>query len=480
MKKIILPLLTLLLITACTKKYDEINTNPNEITSTTSAQLLAGVIKDITITTQYDIGFIMSGRWSQVIVGLDFNTGFDMYETHNQDFDGCWRQLYAILTNTNQLIKQAQEENNPTLEGIALVLKAYTGQTIVDLWGDVPWAEAGNGFDENPIFTPSYDNQQDIYRSIINDLETAAKKIELEGGEVYRGDILYDGNKTKWLKFTNSLLVRILNRVSKTSLADESKLKVLLNSGNIFEDNSENASLFFDEFQTGNFNYQNYEDSKSKYTFNPIFDELIWSKQYTIGKPTVDMLLARGEDVNGRLPMYCEKKDSLYVGAESGLYAWGSETSNIAFSYQDDPTSPLHLITYPEIEFIKAEYENRNGNTVAAENAYQSAITASFDMYGLTVPVDYFNHPLVKFSLVYPPEQAIMEQKYLALWLQGNEAFNEHRRTGYPNLPMPYLANQPSFPTKFPYPQIEIDRNSENVKSTVLSEMNNKIFWDVD
>ena len=464
MKKVIYTLVLAILISSCTKNYEEINTDPNTIQTTPSTNILAGTIKSLTVITQFDLGYEMTALWSQSLTQTTY-ADFDRYVIDQADFDYGWRDSYALLANLNQLIKQAGEEENYAMEGVALILRAYIGQVIADLWGKAPWSEGGRGFDETPIFSPKYDDAINIYQSIIKDLESAITKLSQNSNELGNGDLFYAGDLSKWQKFGNSLLLRVLNRVSGTSIANDARMNALISKNNLIQTNDENASLSFDKDLSA--------------SINPIYNALESRKDIVCSKLFVDLLLARDEDNGGRLIAFAERKDLQYRGLQNGGYDVVTDSiSDIAFSYQDNPSSPLHLLTYPEVEFIKAEYYNRSGDAVNSQTAYESGITASFDMYELTVPANYLTHPLVQISGSYPIDQAIAEQKYIALWLQGVEAYSEQRRTGFPTLTIGPLMFSPTTPTKFPYPNSEVELNTQNVPNTSLDEKDNKVFWD--
>jgi len=475
MKKLILiGVLVSVLFTSCTKKFEEINTDPNNPSDTPTTNLLTGIIKTTVYNTQFDIGYEMAGLWSQNVSRVQF-ADFNNFAFDNAEFDSEWSNMYSSIVNINLLIEKAKAEGNSVSEGAALILRAYNGQVIADLWGDAPWTEATNAFSETPNFTPKYDLAEDIYRSIIQDVEDGLVALGLGTGELGAGDVLYDGNTDKWAKFGNALLARILTRVSGTPLADPTKLADALN-GNIISSNADNASLSYDNDQST--------------SVNPIFVALLSRKDIANSKQMIDMLSARDD---ARISMYAEMVDTsaagigkfAYVGHQNGgENAPGTSgpgtISDIALSYQDNPSSPLHLLTYAEVEFLRAEYENSQGNAPDAEAAYENGITASHEQYEVTLPSNYLTNALVKISGSYPAEQAIAEQKFLALWLQGTETYSEYRRTGFPVLTVGSMANQSTVPTKFPYPNTEIQLNSENVVNSSLTEFNNKVFWDLD
>ena len=97
-----------------------------------------------------------------------------------------------------------------------------------------------------------------------------------------------------------------------------------------------------------------------------------------------------------------------------------------------DPAAPLYLLTYDEVEFIKAEYYLRAGNDAAAQTAYEAGITASMDRWGADIGA-YLADPLVAWNGGVAKQKLIMEQKWASIFGQGVEAYAEVRRTGYPS-----------------------------------------------
>ncbi len=156
-----------------------------------------------------------------------------------------------------------------------------------------------------------------------------------------------------------------------------------------------------------------------------------------------------------------------YKGVPNGLSnsdanALGlSKTSKVG-SYFTAATAPGVLMTYAELLFIKAELAHR-GVASAGDVAtnYKEAITASFKQYNLTVSADYLASQALKSGT--EGYAQIMEQKWIALYGQGLEAWTEYRRTGIPALKAPVSnANNDVIPTRLAYPGSEESLNFAN------------------
>ena len=102
------------------------------------------------------------------------------------------------------------------LEGAAKVMRVWNFMYLTDIWGDVPYSEALQGFEIDGTLTPKYDKQADIYADLLVQLEEA--NVLLAGTSISfgTGDLFYGGDPVSWRKFANSLKLRILNRAAGT------------------------------------------------------------------------------------------------------------------------------------------------------------------------------------------------------------------------------------------------------------------------
>ena len=129
---------------------------------------------------------------------------------------------------------------------------------------------------------------------------------------------------------------------------------------------------------------------------------------------------------------------------------------------------------------------------MTAEEAYEAAITASFEEFGLTLPDTYLSSPLVDFNGTTPQRELIGDQKWLALYPDGVQGWAEVRRTGYPA----YVATTEPVETlypglgvikRLPYPITEATQNEANFKAALAAQpgiveekFGAGVWWDVD
>ena len=112
---------------------------------------------------------------------------------------------------------------------------------LTDDYGDIPYFEAGAGYNGH-IFYPKYDQQEDIYTDIINELTEAAAALD-ESATIVKEDVLYAGDIKKWKKYAYSLLLRAGMRLSKVDAAKAQSTVQAAFAGGVITDNADNAYM---------------------------------------------------------------------------------------------------------------------------------------------------------------------------------------------------------------------------------------------
>lgn len=471
----------------CTNDFDEINSNPNNLTKAPAENVLGNVIRRVVGTTQNTAGFGISAHWTQHIANFVFPDS-DIYRPRDSNVGSVWSELYSrVLINAQILIDDAKKDSRPNMQAIATVLRVYAFQTATDLWGDVPYSKALQGFDSETgqvgTLNPAYDKQQDIYTGLIAELKAANALFDASTDPITKGDFLYGGNIAQWKKFCNSLLLRLYIRISKAdpATAQTGIAEVLSNPTQfpIFDSNSDDAQMaYVDESGQRNPLIQGYN---SNINGGP-------------SKTLIDYLVARNDP---RLAIYAnptkESKDAgtpEYVGQPSGgdLLAQ-SKVSLLGDAFVGNLASPLYLQTYAEVLFIIAEAANNGWNTGSwtAKQAYEEAITQSVAKHSGTLGT-YLTEANVNFDNAATTEakaQLIAEQKWVALFMQGNEAYAEQRRTDFPALTEVPKSAFPGkgLPVRLFFPSSEAAVNTANVNQATTGVVDGlfgvKLWWDV-
>ena len=145
-------------------------------------------------------------------------------------------------------------------------------------------------------------------------------------------------------------------------------------------------------------------------------------------------------------------------------------------------TSPHVIMSYAEVQFLLAEAYQRGILTGNAADAYNNAVTASMNYWGITNSADINNY---LFNNPYNPtnwKESIGVQKWIALYMNGFEAWNEWRRLDYPQLSAPAAAEINTIPVRMPYPLSETSNNSTELGNVTSNpgDLTGKVWWDVN
>ena len=459
--KIIIAGLLLISVASCKKELVRINQNKNGSQTAQPDYLLTAATKATAdtywgISNNMDASLLFVQYWAKIQY-----TDPDRYIYTNSSFQDLWTVSYSkSIVNLNQVIKLADAQGNTNYKGVALVLRSWAFSLLTDAFGDIPYKQAAS---IDQYITPAYDTQKDVYFGLLDDLKAAQAALD-PSGKAIAGDIVYGSNITLWKKFANSLRLRIALRIADR---DATKAKEVLDdiqaegSGYISA-NSEIAQLV-------------YRDSPNQNPVSNLFDT---RDDYRISKTIVDKLVSLNDP---RLPVYAsptqDPTPQTYVGIPNGLLV--GDASSLGFTktskpgaYFRAPHAPAVIISYAEVLFDRAEVAARGLTAEDAANLYNQAVTASLQQYGIAdaAIATYIASP----SVQYDPtnfKKSIGEQKWIALFGQGLEAFAEWRRLDYPQL-QPAVAGTLAgkIPVRFIYPGTEQSLNGTNYKAAVSDQ----------
>ncbi|MGH2642582.1 MAG: SusD/RagB family nutrient-binding outer membrane lipoprotein [Chitinophagaceae bacterium] len=476
---VLVGLVVLISLSSCTKQLARININPNAVENPQPAYLLTNAI--ITAcNTYWSLGAAdgSNGNPSNLFVqywASDQYTDQDRYIFANNDFQGFWTSLYSgSLINLNEIIQLPDGESNSNYKGIALILRSWEYCLLTDAFGDIPYSQSIQ-IEKYP--TPAYDPQQKVYEGILNDLKIALDSLNPDGAGV-NGDVIYNGNINLWEKLDNSLRLRIALRIAdrEPDLAKSVIQEISNSGGNYISSNSEIAEL-------------NYLDAPND---NPLAELFLTRDDYRISKTIVDTLLKLNDP---RLPIYAAPTQNptpqIYVGFPNGLLpgnagAIGLSNTSRPGSYFLAAHSPAVIMSYAEVLFDRAEAAARGFTDENAKALYQEAITASLQQYNISQNVidTYLDQPDIQYN---PNnfKESIGDQKWIALFGEGSEAFAEWRRLGYPLL-KPAVAGvlNGQMPLRFIYPGTEQSLNNKGYQQAITDQgpnlLTTRLWFDVN
>jgi hypothetical protein len=459
--RIFLAALVMMLV-SCKKDLAEINKNPNAAEKAQPDYLLTAsekIAADLYwgADNNFNSTLLIIQHWAKVQY-----TEPDRYIFSNSSFTTLWNTGYAqSITNLNAIMQLPDEKANVNYKHVALIMRSWVFSLLTDAYGDIPYKQAG---DIKNNLTPVYDTQKDVYYGLLEDLKKATAALTTTGNAI-TGDIIYGGKIDRWKKFANALRFRIALRIAdrEPEKAKETINEVLSDGGGLISSNAETAQLI-------------YTSSPQQ---NPVSAWFDTRDEFRIAKTTLDKLTSLNDP---RLPVYANKPTDTsvktYVGVPSGLTT--SDANNLGFaktsrpgSYFFAPQSPAVIISYAEVLFNRAEAAARGFTTDDANALYKAAITASFNQYGITdgaVINSYLAQPAVAYDAG-NFKRSIGEQKWIALYGQGLEAFAEWRRLDHPQL-TPAVAGvlDKKIPVRFIYPGSEQALNGDNYKLAIANQ----------
>ena len=215
-KLFILFALAAVLVSCSDKIYEEINTDPTKVSEANpSAQLTFAELQLFGDMNYVDVHRLYTYAFTQHLMGCWNTTNYGgQHRMDNNEMARPWNNLYpgAIRNLTDAINSTKDDAKQANVHAAARILRVYVGGLMTDVYGDVPYSEAGMGYISGKV-TPAYDKQEDIYRSFFEELKEAAKLFDNEAAAI-TSDPLFEGNLAQWKLFANSLRLRYAMRIS--------------------------------------------------------------------------------------------------------------------------------------------------------------------------------------------------------------------------------------------------------------------------
>lgn len=460
MKKIFNILITSLLVIvmlSCSESgMDEINENINDPSDMASRLIITDVMTASAFSVAGgDFAFYASiniehntGVWGQFYNADIRSSQPTSSTTYNNAWNSAYANLYSLRIIRDKCSEGGQEEGNYHTLGIAQILTAYNLAVITDVMGDVPWSEASQ---PGVIFTPVLDSQQDIYEDILALLDDAIDNLGKTTVYASLGtqDLIYGGDTDLWRKFANGLKARYKMRLSLKAPAYDA---VIADAEESFESPAEQAQFNYNGNSSQSPYYCMFQDRDYYGASQSLHNKLIERND-----PRDEVFFMPHPDAGGDLVFAPNGTANQVQGAYSI-----SAISTI--------NAPTYLMSYHELEFLKAEAYVRLNNLPAAEESLKKAITAAFGKANIgltsTDAAGYFDSA-VKPRFDANPLSEVMNQKYIAFFEEeAIEAYNDYRRLkamgdNVISLGNPLNANR--FPLRYSYGSEDVTTN-QNVR----------------
>jgi hypothetical protein len=358
-----------------------------------------------------------------------------------------------------------------------------------DLWGDVPYSQALQG--NKGIYAPRPDKQEDIYKgnsslqiqSLFDLVKEGVADLDKPSSVVPGSDdAIYGGNLGFWKRAGNTLLMKMALQISSKDPAFATTiLQQVISGGNYIDSNAQDLAVTFGS------NAGSYSPS---YNYTSLAAGNLFRNDLVMSKRSNDVLSATNDP---RLPLFFTKPGATYVFAENGLANAPNPTTNwsrygVAIT-GGNGTGPIRVLSNSQRAFMMAEIAVRFKIGGNAQSLYQDGIRASMAAAGVpaTAIAAYFtaNPSVVTLSGSDAAQiEQIINQKWISLVGNSFEAYNDWRRTGFPQLPE--VANGRSVDNKRPrrlvYITDEISRNPNLLPAgtTIPPQTNIRVWWDVN
>ena len=427
------------------------------------------------------------------------------------DAQDCWKfdNKYFIWQNTLvwtypnvvDIIVMGEDENSPHFSGVGKIFKAYLLLMLSDQLGSIPYDDLYNGR-STPVLEPRFEEQQVVYEKCLADLDEAIddlsqteNAIELNRRD---GDIIYQGDTERWIKFAYALKARYLNHYSKkSSLYDPAA--VITACSKAFDGDGQDAEFAYksdgSQTQANPFSAEGFGD------FGGITPRYGGYSAFF-----VDMLKTSDlaeDSIDPRLPFIMLPADStgLYTGIVSGR---GFDTSpermflydysNVPGGFYSKADSPFPFITYSEVKFIEAEAKLRLGDLGGSRAAFKEGVLSNMRKLGvpdtsLTEAADSIDAMTdADFTPLNAGLHHIMTQKYIAM-VFNPETWVDMRRMDYDSTIYHGLRHPENVNSIFAddewikamvYEYNEENRNPNNIPNNVPEvRMKTPVWWDI-
>lgn len=473
---------------ACDNGLEEINKNPSNPEEINPELLMVTVIRSTVnqmMGEAWDTGNIVSQYAAEI---REPNT--DRYIWTGAL--GTWSNGYTVLRDVNNLYEIGDERGLDNYKGIALVMRALIFSRMTDVYGDLPYSQALKGKEAEPVYSPAYDTQQEIYAGLLNELEQANQLLTPAGGEI-RNDILYGngsniGDPMLWRKLANSLKLRLLMRQSNKVDPSAAMQTILSNPAQypIFGSNADNATVTYVEapnlFPLTGTRIGFFRDKRMSKMFANQLNSTNDDRRRALMEPTAQSVTAGTPAWDG------VRNGETDANLGSNIDAKVSTFGKMFYVDLSIPVKAEGLVmTYSEVCFILAEAAQRGWITGTAETYYVNGIKASFDYYktisgvNITATDAFLNSPGIKYDAT-QGLQMIGTQKWIALFYCDLQGWHEWKRTGFPVLTPSFVNNNGNkIPVRSLYPSAQQTTNRTNYEAAVarqgVDNINTKLWW---
>ena len=497
----------------CTNSYESYNQNPTGVTksemerdaySLSAAMLnLESWVVPADVNTHQFTECLSGGSWGGYLA--DSNSGFAGKNFAQYSPENGWNRVMfkdiipKMFIYSNEVYNVTED---PVPRAVATIIKVSGMLRVTDAFGPIPYSKVG----EDGNITAPYDSQQDVYNLMFSQLNESIQDLMANETANFspNADHVYDGNVVKWIKYANSLKLRMAIRISKAdpNKAQQEAESAVNNAFGVITSNADNAFLTLSNTNPFEVIMYVYNGGDSRVSA----DITSYMNSYNDPRRQAMFTVSTFEDPN--FP-------NGYYGIRNGIAIPDGAIAHAYSNYNVKTTDKLMWMNAAEVAFLRAEGALRSWNMGGdAKQFYEQGIQLSFDQWGVKgaeeyiadrqhVPTSYsdpagmFGYAGVTSTITIAWDEAasfdknlerIITQKWIANFPLGQEAWAEYRRTGYPLL-MPVVVNNSGGVVdskkgarRQAYPQEERTNNIDNYNTALTllggpDNMATDVWW---
>ncbi|HTJ12110.1 MAG TPA: SusD/RagB family nutrient-binding outer membrane lipoprotein [Dinghuibacter sp.] len=519
MQKISSYILAALLLTGCTKNFEKDNTNPSSLSNQQTISILSTAFGPLeqSIYADYQTAQNLNADAyaGYFMAPIYFNGGqndANYFMVDGWNVNGFKDQYNQIMAVVKKIADAGTPTARPDMWAVALLIQVEAMDRVTDRFGPIPYSKAGTS-----VTSVAYDSQDTVYSLFFRQIDTAVANLKAyiatnPGSKpLATGDLIYGGDYTEWLKYANSLRLRLAMRIVKAdaATAQAQAEKAMADPGGLLATPSDDALIA----QSGTRPNDIWLVTASWGNNNMNAALLSYMNGYNDPRRPAYAAPATDPAAGGK---YIGIRTGVDVGSAGTLYA-GFSVPNTTTAFTQ--TAPQYIMTAAEVWFLKAEAAVRGWSGAGnAQTDYENGVQTSFTQWKATIgnylsdntsveepftdPHNSLNNDSTDVSAItiaWDPAatqeqqlERIITQKWIAIFPDGQEAWADYRRTGYPKL-FPVVINNSGGAIstsgqirRLPYPSVEYTTNGTAVNNAVQSLLGGpdnggtRLWWDVN
>ncbi|MEO9003624.1 MAG: SusD/RagB family nutrient-binding outer membrane lipoprotein [Ginsengibacter sp.] len=448
------------ILASCTKKLSELNKDPNSYQKVNTDFLFTSSMLDAVGGDRFSwmIRFNLMASLQQEATYSLLTAPGDKYLSEGYG-SFLWNSYSSCVREIEDVIQNVKDDPNMINKlAIARIWRVYMFHRLTDLFGDIPYFQAGKGLEGQ--YQPKYDKQSDIYPDMLKQLEESANSLDASKPTFGSSDLFYGGNVIQWKKFAFSLMLRLGMHLTKVDLTSaETWVKKAIAGGPILEDVDLAKISYFDGSLASNRNPLSAQWLELDYV-NPQDPNNIQGCK--ISKRFIDQLkgnstTTKDPRLNAISVLWVKQPSGLYVKDTATALQNGMENAKYnsypadyeTFSEPNPKTvmsysAPICVMTPAEVNFLLTEAAIRGWYAGNVGDAYSNGVKAAMKQWSLygsegvisQDKVDYYltNNPFKLSGSFEEKLDQISTQKWILFYVDQIENFANWRRTNYPVL----------------------------------------------